>query len=210
MSISNLFNGGSYIDQQIIKTHTHLTTELKYQTPTNSIKHYIDDLGHHIINESSGTKLLSYGFDDTLNDCVTKQHITDAVFNVSIGNISLQSILRTSNDAGQLTLSNLSSVQTNDIMLYDGSGTISVKNALDSHDTRLTSLETSGVSSSVTSQITALNAQVSALSGQITTLNNRIVSLNQYIAKLRALMSVMSKSISLTNVDGTPFNWDGY
>ena len=45
MSILNLFNGGSYIDQQIIKTGKHITTSTEYTKGGNTIKHHIDDAG---------------------------------------------------------------------------------------------------------------------------------------------------------------------
>jgi len=143
MSVSTLYGSSGYIDQNIIKTGTHLTTKTKYQAGNKSISHFIDSAGHHVQNDVSGTKLLSFNHDDVLQDCALKQHVTDAVYNVSVGRTTLGSVLNAGNDAEQRTIHNLNSLQCNDVILVQ-SNNLSVNDSIAGHESRLTTLENSG------------------------------------------------------------------
>ena len=138
MSILNLFNGGSYIDQPIIKTGKHITTSTEYTKGGNTIKHHIDDAGHHIEHTTAGTKLVSFDHTGSLLPCSLRDSLYEAVDNVNAGNIPLSKVLTTHNSANNNSISNVNLVSANDFILRDGS--VSLSDKLAEIDTSLSEL----------------------------------------------------------------------
>lgn len=194
MSVSTLFNGRNYIDQPIIKSDTLLNKKTTFELNNNKISSYIDNTGHHLLNENTGIKLLSFSHSDTLNDCLLKQHITDNIYNSQLGQIPISTILRCNNNAQNLSISNLSSVQARDFILTDD--TLSIKDTINSHDGRLTTLE--NVNN------VQLNQQYSQ---EIATLQQQNAQLNAYITKLKSFFSLFGNAIQISTGNNTYYDF---
>ena len=138
MSILNLFNGGSYIDQPVIKTGNHITTSTEYKKGSNTVKHYIDDTGHHIHHITADTKLMFYDHDGALLPCSLRDSLYEAVDNVNAGNIPLSKVLTVNNSANNGNISNVNVLSTNDVILRNGS--VSLADKLAEIDTSISSL----------------------------------------------------------------------
>ena len=138
MSILNLFNGGSYIDQQIIKTNNHITTSTEYTKGSNTIKHHIDNDGHHIEHITANTKLVSFDHNGALLPCSLRSSLYEAVDQANAGNIPLEKILITNNSANNKNISNANLISANDFILRDGS--VSLTDKLAEIDTSISSL----------------------------------------------------------------------
>ena len=138
MSILNLFNGGSYIDQPVIKTGNHITTSTEYKKGSNTVKHYIDDTGHHIHHITADTKLMSFDHDGVLLPCSLRDSLYEAVDNVNAGNIPLSKVLTVNNSANNGNISNVNVLSTNDVILRNGS--VSLADKLADIDASISSL----------------------------------------------------------------------
>jgi hypothetical protein len=142
MSILNLFNGGSYIDQPVIKTGNHITTSTEYTQGSNTIKHYIDSTGHHIHHTTAGTKLMSFDHTGALLPCSLRDSLYEAVDNVNAGNIPFEKVLITNNSANNKSISNVNLISANDFVLRDGS--VSLTNKLAEIETSISEISGGG------------------------------------------------------------------
>lgn len=127
MSILNLFNGGSYIDQPVIKTGNHITTSTEYTKGNNTIKHYIDDAGHHMKHMTANSKLMSFDHNGALLPCTLRDSLYEAVDNVNAGNIPLAKVLTVNNSANNSSISNVNVISANDVILRNGSVSLTDK-----------------------------------------------------------------------------------